>query len=303
MGETNTLILAPPVPLCKRGQDEPAITRLSRRRPTARDMHLTSPATTAAAGRAHKRVRWRVPPGKKRPGVLDALRAELVRALEHRQGSVWLRVRTAAPIAGYPIARALDRLRALRRDGAESVLAMIVALIYLADVRTGFIGKPRPERGPWQRYALPDLAQLAYGAQTEADVRRARRALDVLIGLGWAFPTRQVRRHVGTGGAEAFVSEPAVRRINFGRLCEMTGTTWLLKRDRAHADRTKGDGLASLQQARQRRDAAPLSRGADSGGPPAARATPPPTGDPPRQPVAPDTALRHINDILRALRS
>ena len=151
---------------------------------------------------------------------------------------------------------------------------------------------------------IADLSAMTVWTEvSEADVRRARRALDVLIGLGWAFPTRQVRRHVGTAGAEAFASEPAVRRINFGRLCEMTGTTWLLKRDRAHADRTKGDGLASLQQARQRRDTAPLPCGADSGGPPAARATPPPTGDPPRQPVARDTALRHINDILRALRS
>lgn len=263
----------------------------------------THTSAEASAGRPHKRVRWRVPAGKRRPGVLDATRGELVRALEHRQGSVWLRVRTAAPIAGYPIARALDRLRALRSDGAESLLAMAVALLYCADVRTGFIGRPRPGGGPWQRYTLADLAQLAYGAQTDADQRRARRALDVMIGLGWAYPTRQVRRYVGTAGAEAFVSEPAVRRLNLSRLCEMTGTSWLLQRDRAHADRTKGDGLASLQQARQRRDTAPLPCGADSGGPPAARATPPPTGDPPRQPVARDTALRHINDILRALRS
>lgn len=267
-------------------------------------MALRTTSAEASAGRAHKRVRWRVPAGKKRPGVLDATRAELVRALEHRQGSVWMRVRTAAPIAGYPLARALDRLRALRRDGAESLLAMVVALLYLADVRTGFIGRPRPERGPWQRYTLADLAQLAYGGQDEADQRRARRALDVMIGLGWAFPTRQVRRHVGTAGAEGFVSEPAVRRLNLARLCEMTGTTWLLKRDRAHADRTKGDGTASLHAARQRRQDAPRAASAGGPAPSPARTAPPATGDPPRAQGAValhEAALGHIARIRKLL--
>lgn len=232
----------------------------------------------ATAPKTHKAVRWRTPSGgKRRPGVIDATRAQLVRALEHRSGSVWLRVGRLAPIAGYAIARALDRVRAWRSDGVASVLAMAVALLYLADVRTGFVGKPRPGGGPWQRYTLPDLAQLAYGGQTEADIRRARRAIDVLTGLGWVFPTRQVRRYVGEN---EYRSEPAVRRLNLSRLCEMVGTSWLLKRDRQHAEARHGSGAADLDnQRRKRQDARTAQPG--RGNADAPRSTPPATGDPP----------------------
>lgn len=244
---------------------------------------LSSPSA-GRSSRAHKRVRWRKPPpGKKRrPGVIDTTRAELVRGLELRQGSLWMRISRAVIVAGYPIARALFRVRALRSDGAESLLAMAVALLYLADVRTGFVGKPRAGGGPWERFTLRDLAQLAFGAQTEADIRRARRAFEMMVSLGWAHPTKQVRRHAGVDatGADAFASEPAVRRLNLTRLCEMVGTAWLLKRDRQHADRVRGDGTASLGETRDRRQAA---QGPQQG-PAAASAgerRPPPPGDPP----------------------
>lgn len=229
----------------------------------------------AGHGRTHKRVRWRRPSGgKRRPGVLDATRAELVRGLEQRQGSIWTRIRHAVIVAGYPIDRALQRVRALRADGAESLLALAVALLYLADVRTGFVGKPRPGGGPWKRYTLADLAQLAYGAQGEADLRRARRALDMMVSLGWAYPTKQVRRHsTDVEGRNLWRSEAAVRRLNLQRLCDMTGTSWLLKRDRMHADQARGQGTASFVDAQQRREEA--SRGRSAGK--AARAAPPAT--------------------------
>jgi len=152
--------------------------------------------TSSGRGRAHKRVKWRQPVGgKRRPGVFDTTRAALVKGLEERKGPLWTRIGRIAIIAGYPIARALSRARALRTDGAESLLAMAVAMLYLTDVQTGFVGKPRPEGGRWHRYTLRDLAQLAFGAQEEADLRRARRALDVMTSLCWLFPTKQVRRH------------------------------------------------------------------------------------------------------------
>ena len=89
------------------------------------DPTLEPTDAAAAAGRPHKRVRWRRPPGgKRRPGVLDATRAELVRGLELRQGSLWMRVSRSVSIAGYSLANALHRVRALRSDGAESLLAM-----------------------------------------------------------------------------------------------------------------------------------------------------------------------------------
>ncbi|AKJ75406.1 hypothetical protein XOCp0001 (plasmid) [Xanthomonas oryzae pv. oryzicola] len=259
--------------------------------------HAPGPEPTATSGRPHKRVRWHRPSGgKRRPGVLDATRAELVRGLEQRQGSIWTRIRHAVIVAGYPIDRALQRVRALRADGAESLLALAVALLYLADVRTGFVGKPRPGGGPWKRYTLADLAQLAYGAQGEADLRRARRALDMMVSLGWAYPTKQVRRHsTDVEGRNLWRSEAAVRRLNLQRLCDMTGTSWLLKRDRMHADQARGQGTASFVDAQQRREEA--SRGRSVGK--AARATPPATGDPP---VASKNGTQHIADILALLK-
>ncbi|WP_236517545.1 hypothetical protein, partial [Xanthomonas phaseoli] len=193
--------------------------------------HAQGPEPTAPSGRPHKRVHWRQPKplaGKKRrPGVLDATRHGLVRALEERKGA-WKRIRHNVIVAGYALDKALTRVRGLRKDGADSLLAMAVALLYLADVRTGFVGKPRQGGGPWQRYTLPDLAQLAYGGQSDAEQRRARRSLDMMVSLGWAFPTKQVRRHTkDADGGDLWCSEAGVRRLNFQRLCDMVGTSRL----------------------------------------------------------------------------
>jgi len=186
---------------------------------------------------------------KRRPGVLAATRNELVRGLEQRHGALWHRVNRVVIVAGYPLDRALHRVRALRADGCESLLALAVALLYLADVRTGFVGKPRSGGGPWHRYTLTDLAQLAFGAQGDAELRRARRALDMMVSLGWAHPTRQAREY--RPESRTFVSFPGIRRLNLDRLCAMTGTTWLLKRDRQHADAHKGSNVASLRHSRR----------------------------------------------------
>lgn len=214
---------------------------------------LDAPQPSPSPKRPHKRVRWRKPSGsKKRPGVIGATTAELVQCLEHRRGIAWFRICRQIVVAGYNIERAHERERALRRDGAESLLAMSVALLYLADIRTGFLGKPNPAGGKWSRYTLADLAQLAFGSQGEADVRRARRTLDMMIGLGWAFPTKQVKRHsVDANGVAVYRSEPAVRRLNLSLICHMLGTSFQLARDRAHADRTKGQGnIAQFSKAR-----------------------------------------------------
>jgi len=241
-------------------------------------------------GSAHRRVQWRKPAGgKRRPGVLDATRAELVRGLEHRHGSLWIRICRVVIVAGYPIARALHRIRGLRADGAESLLAMAVALLYLADVRTGFIGRPNAQGGPWHRHTLQDLAQLAYGAQTPAEIRRARRALDMMVSLGWAFPTKQVRRY--NEADHTFISLPGIRRLNLGRLCQMTGTTWLLKRDRMHADGQRTDGIVPIERARDHRaqQKASQNRPEQRSG---RHLTPQATGDPPRGP-------RRFSDLLK----
>ncbi|PPV09351.1 hypothetical protein [Xanthomonas axonopodis] len=261
--------------------------------------HTPGPEPTAPSGRPHKRVHWRQPKpptGKKRrPGVLDATRDGLVRGLEHRQGSLWMRISHNVIVAGYALDKALMRVRALRKDGAESLLAMTVALLYLADVRTGFVGKPRQGGGRWQRYTLHDLAQLAYGGQTDAELRRARRSLDMMVSLGWAFPTKQVRRHkTDANGGDLWRSEAGVRRLNFQRLCDMVGTSRLLKRDRKHADQVRGTGAASFTEAQARRQPRqePAARPHTGGNRPAAvRAT----GDPPSNG---QSAPRHIAEIF-----
>ncbi|EFF43078.1 hypothetical protein [Xanthomonas citri] len=261
--------------------------------------HTPGPEPTAPSGRPHKRVHWRQPKppaGKKRrPGVLDATRDGLVRALEKRQGSLWMRIRYTAIVAGYRMDKARTRVRALRSDACESLLAMSVALLYLSDVRTGFIGKPAHDGGRWDRYTLPDLAQLAYGGQTGAELKRAQHALDTMVSLGWAFPTKQVRRHKKDAeGGDLWCSEAGVRRLNFQRLCDMVGTSWLLKRDRKHADQARGTGVASFTQAQARRQPAQESRTTSrrrDTRPAAHRAT----GDPPGDA---QSAVRHISDIL-----
>lgn len=190
---------------------------------------------------AHKRVHWRRPAGgKRRPPVLDVIRTELVRQIEGRCGAFWLKIAPSLRIAGYPLARALDRVRAFRSDGAESALAMLTTLLYTADVRTGFIGRPRPGFTHWQRFTVRDLAQFAYGGQTEGDQKRAGRALAVLRSMGFLSHTRQVRRNVAERDAPVFLSEPGVRRLDLDRIAKVTGTYWLLKRARIALDRDKG---------------------------------------------------------------
>ncbi|EGD17899.1 hypothetical protein XGA_3506 [Xanthomonas hortorum ATCC 19865] len=51
-----------------------------------------------------------------------------------------MRISRHVIVAGYALEKALTRVRALRSDGADSLLAMSVALLYLSDVRTGFVG-------------------------------------------------------------------------------------------------------------------------------------------------------------------
>lgn len=238
----------------------------------------TQVAENTGQGNAHRRVHWRpVKPkrGKRWPGVIPATVGGFVRALESHLGPLWDYARRNAVIAGYPLERAFSRCRGLREDGAESLLAVAVALLYLADIRSGFIGRPAGG-GPWHRYTLRDIAQLAFGSQADADLRRARRALDVLISLRFAFPTRQVRRHID---GEGFRSAPGVRRLNLDRICRLTGTLWLLKRDRIEADRRKGDGVAVLPAAPRVDKTAPLP--ALEAAARSRRERPGTTGDPP----------------------
>lgn len=208
----------------------------------------------------HRRVSPRSPATKSRnakwPEVLRVTKYQLQEALEGRRGLLWARIRRTAIVAGYawtipdnptgPTRCARWRIRDLRRDGAESLLAMLVALLYCADIRTGFVGRPRDGGGPWERYTLEDLAKFAYNAKDEGSVRRARRAIDVLINLGVAHPNIQVNRY--DEEVHAVRGEPAVRRLNWALLCELTNTTWYLKKAQEHA---AAKALAARERARK----------------------------------------------------
>lgn len=242
-----------------------------------------------AQGRGHRHVRWHKPAGgKRRPRVIEATRDALVRGIEQRHGSLWLRVSRAVIVSGYPLSRALERVRALRTDGAESLLAMTTALLYLADIRTGFVGQPREGGGRWIRYTLRDLAQIAFGAQGDADLARASRALDMMVSLNWAFPTKQVRRHKGEG---IFRSEAGIRRLNWSRICELACTVGHLRRDRAHADATHGRIPVLVKGGRGQ----PADRTVGAPAPVAGtHDRPTSTGDPPSR----ARAMEHIANIL-----
>ena len=261
---------------------------------------LSPPAAGVGIGRRHKRVRWSKPTkGKKRPSVIDTTRAELVRALEERKGALWWRVARVALVAGYAIDKASRRDRTLRRDGAESLLAMIVALIYCSDIRTGFVGRHNPAGGRWLRYKVRDLCQFASGAQGEAELRRGRRSLDVIIGLGWMMPTAQVRRHQPDG---SYKSEPGVRHLNWSRLTQMCGTSELLRRDRAHKDQhdhtTRPPRLK--KQGGVQSAAASIGQHAERG---TRRALPAATGDPPpKRAGGATTAAEEIAKIAALLK-
>lgn len=243
---------------------------------------------TLTAGKPHRRVRWHKPPGK-RPGVIGMTTAYLVAALERREGDLWQKVGRLAIVAGYARDRQLQRDRALRSDGAASLLAMLAAVLGAADVRSGFVGKPRREGGHWRRYTLADLCQLAYNSQDEATLRRGLRALNVMAHLGW-LATAQVRQL----RAEGFRSEPGVRHVNWNKLAGDCHTADQLKSDRIKADRAAGtDREYHPRNYGPKRFHTPTQRDAAI----ARRQAPPATGDPPER----AKGVQAIADIIEQL--
>ncbi|WP_333673586.1 hypothetical protein [Elioraea tepidiphila] len=162
------------------------------------------------------------------------------------RGPLYHRLADAVIVAGYSGERIVDRVRAWRADGAESVVAVLMALIRSSDIRSGLVGRPRP-MAPWQRFTVRDLAQFALGAQDRAAIATTGRALRLLAHLGLV---RCTEIAVPIGGGE-FRAEPGIRRLNWNRLAEMLGLGWLLARDRAALDRRHGaERSASLPQPR-----------------------------------------------------
>jgi len=228
--------------------------RVARRKPPCIKNGATRPSGSDAQTSPHRRHAPPSPPkpGKKRPPLIEAACAALGRAIRPRmadprdRGRLYHRLADAVIVAGYSGERILHRVRAWRADGAESVVAVLMALIRSSDIRSGLVGRPRP-MAPWQRFTVRDLAQFAFGAQDRAAIATTERALRLLTHLGLV---RCTEIAVPTGGGE-FRAEPGIRRLNWNRLAEMLGLGWLLARDRAALDRRHGeDRNASLPQPR-----------------------------------------------------
>ena len=242
MGNDKPILPSPAKP-CKRVRCEKAKKRdaVSRCRIQARAMQAlgsvlnrtlgqskTSPAKNA---RPHKHVRYREPlqpkTCKKFPNVIDAVKEQLVIALEQRKTSLFHRICLCVCVAGYTLAKSLMRTRRLRKDGSESLLAMTVALLYRADLKTGLIRITRPT-GHMERPDLGYLAELAYQGQESADKKRAHRALQMMKSLGFLYPAKESK--VFCKERESYRSYAAFRYLNWDRLCQMTGTSHLLKK-------------------------------------------------------------------------
>ncbi|EGD07487.1 hypothetical protein XVE_4319, partial [Xanthomonas vesicatoria ATCC 35937] len=76
-------------------------------------------------------------------------------------------------------------------------------------------------------------------------------SIDMMVSLGWAFPTKQVRRHTKDAkGAVVWCSEPGVRRLNFKVLCGMAGVGDIDSVLAALADPAQRAAVARMQRAR-----------------------------------------------------
>ena len=201
-----------------------------------------SKTSQAKKSHPHKRVRYREPlkpkTGKKFPNVIDAVKEPLVIALEERRTSLFHRICLCVCVAGYTLAKSLLRIRRLRADGAESLLAMTVALLYRADLKTGLVRIKR-STGHVERPDLGYLAELAYQGQEPADKKRAHRALQMMESLGFLYPAKQSK--VFCKESESYRSYPAFRYLNWDRLCQMTGTSHLLKKWRDYVQQQAHD--------------------------------------------------------------
>jgi len=219
--------------------------RVARRKPSCIKNGATRPSgSDAQTSRPHRRHAPPRPPklGKRRPPLIEAACSALARLIRPRErnpadrGRLYHRLAGAVIVAGYSGDRILHRVRAWRADGAESVVAVLMAMIRASDIRSGLLGQPRVGGGPWHRYTVRDLAQYALGAQDRAAIATTERALRVLTHAGLV-RCDEVAVAIGDG---EFRAEAGVRRLNWHRLAEMLGLGWLLARDRAELDRRHG---------------------------------------------------------------
>lgn len=153
--------------------------------------------------------------GKRKPPALRAFAHALGAQLVAGTGPLHRQLALAAPLAGYTgQARAAEhRRRRWRSDGRVAAAGLLALLLARADLMTGQV-----RRG----LRIEDVA-----AQLAIQLRTAERAVACLRGLG-LLACEQVK----TKTPDGFRSEPARWRVALGRLAELAGLGWLLKKDR-----------------------------------------------------------------------
>lgn len=208
--------------------------------------------TAAAIGLAcrHPKPRpTRTPP----PRALAVTIARYREDFEARRGPLWdyfaARVPALYDAGGTPG----DRRRALRSDGGDSLLCVIVALLQSMDLRSGFLGRPPIEQGaPWHRRSVLELFGFAYGKPVPGalSTRRIERWIRALKALG-ILTTRELKRQAG----DQVRSVTAIRHVT-DRLFELAGTIGQLARERretaerARAERRQSTGVSAQDKGR-----------------------------------------------------
>lgn len=153
--------------------------------------------------------------GKRKPPALRAFAHALGAQLVAGTGPLHRQLAMAAPLAGYAgSARSAEhRRRCWRSDGRAAAAGLLALLLARADLMTGAV-----QRG----IRIEDVAQ-----QLGVQLRTAERAVACLRGVG-LIACEQVKAKTEAG----FRSEPARWRVALGRLAELAGLAWLLKKDR-----------------------------------------------------------------------
>lgn len=184
--------------------------------------------SAAAIDFRHPRARMR--PGRAPPRVITVTIERYRRDFEARRGPLWDWAARHVPAVYEPDAPA--RVRALRTDGADTLLCAIVTLLSCMDLTRGFLARPpAPGEQRWHRRSVRELFGFAFGAPVPGRLspRRLERALRALGAIG-AIASHQVRLK----GPAGYQSQPALRFVT-DKLFRLAGTAGLLAQERREA--------------------------------------------------------------------
>lgn len=199
---------------------------------------------TVALGHSYRHPRPRRTSRSQPPRVLAMAIGRYCLEFESRRGPIWDYFAGRCP-AVYEADGDFARQRALRSDGGDSLLCVIVALLSSMDLRRGFVGRPPVSAGGlWHRRGVRELFGFAFGKPVPGalSIRRIERWLRALKALG-IITTHQLRVKTARG----YESITAVRHVT-NELFRLAGLQNQLAKERREAfdrDRVAGSLPAS----------------------------------------------------------